>query len=105
MRMRPMRVLRDAVARYSRGTLALSVAGGYAAIVTGVAVFVIVASALQPGSIAGMWLFLITLPGSLLLQFIPGEGVAYALLLAFGGFVQAWLLWVILRGKRVPQRQ
>lgn len=96
-----MRLLRNAVARYRRGTSALAISGGYAAIVIGVAAFVIIASALKPASIAGMWLVLVTLPSSLLLQFIPAEGIAYTLLLTLGGFVQAWLLWVIVRGKRL----
>jgi hypothetical protein len=101
MQLRPVRVLRNAVAQYSRGTGALATSGAYAAIVTGVAAFVIVASSLKPGSLAGMWLVLVTLPSSLLLQFIPAERIAYTLLLTLGGFVQAWLLWAILRGKRL----
>lgn len=101
MRLSPMRLLRKAVARYSWGTGALAISGGYAAMVIGVAVFVIVASALKPGSIAGMWLVLATLPSSLLLQFIPAEGSVYAVILTLAGFAQAWLLWLILRGKRV----
>lgn len=100
MRLRPMRLLRNAVARYSRGNRALAISGGYAAIVIGAAIFVTVDTALKPGSLAGMWLFLATLPSSLLLQFIPAEGTAYTLLLTLGGFVQTWLLWLILRGKR-----
>ncbi|MPY97454.1 MAG: hypothetical protein GEU97_05545 [Actinophytocola sp.] len=98
-------MLRSVVARYSWGTGALAVAGGYAVIVTGVAVFVVVASSLKPGSIAGVWLMLATLPSSALLQFIPAQGIAFALLLTLGGFAQAWLLWMLLRGKRVLQPQ
>ncbi|WP_034275135.1 SCO4225 family membrane protein [Haloechinothrix halophila] len=105
MRLQPVQLLRNVVARYSRGTPALAIAGGYALIVIGVTVFVVVAGSLKPGSIAAMWLFLATLPSSLVVQFIPAEGIAFVLLLMLGGFVQAWLLWIRLRGKRVLQRQ
>lgn len=100
-----MRFLRDVVARYSRGHRPLTISGGYAVIVTGVAAFVIVAGSLKPGSIAAMWLIIATLPGSLVVQFIPAQGMAFVLLLALGGLVQAWLLWILLRGRRVLQRQ
>ncbi len=100
-----LRLLRNAVARYSRGTAALTIASGYAALVIGVAAFVIVAGSLKPGSIAAIWLIIATLPSSLVVQFIPAQGIAFVLLLMLGGFVQACLLWVFLRGKRVLQRQ
>ncbi|GAA5128082.1 SCO4225 family membrane protein [Haloechinothrix salitolerans] len=101
MRLWSIWLLRDAVAEYSRGNRALSISVGYAVIVIGAAVFVTVDTALKPGSLAGMWLFLATLPSSLLLQFLPAEGAAYMLFLTLGGLVQAWLLWVIVRGKRI----
>lgn len=101
MAFRPLRRLREAATPYRRGTGALAISGGYAVIVLAVATFVIIANALQPGSIAAMWLFLVTLPSSLLLRFVPAQGVAYALLLTLGGLVQAWLLWLVLRSKRM----
>lgn len=101
MPFRPLRRLQEAAAQYRRGTGALAISGGYAVIVLAVATFVIIASALKPGSIAGMWLFLVTLPSSLPLGFIPAQGTAYALLLTLGGLAQAWLLWLVLRSKRV----
>ncbi|MFP1630057.1 SCO4225 family membrane protein [Streptomyces sp. 5K101] len=101
MPFRPLQRLKEAAARYRRGTGALAISGGYAVIVLAVATFVIIASALQPGSFAAMWLFLVTLPSSLLLGFIPAQGTAYVLLLTLGGLVQAWLLWLVLRSKRV----
>lgn len=67
----------------------------------GVAAFVVIANSLKPGSLAGMWLFLVTLPGSLLIQFIPAEGDLYSFFLTLGGLAQAWLLWIGLRGKRL----
>lgn len=98
---RPPRRLLEAAARHRRGTRALVIAGGYAVIVLAVAAFVIIDTTVKPGSIAAMWLFLVTLPGSLLLGLVPAQGTAYVLLLTLGGLVQAWLLWLVLRGKRV----
>lgn len=103
MRLQPIGPLRNIAARYSRGTTALAIGGGYAAIVIGVAAFVAIDTALTPGSLAGIWLFLVTAPSSLLLHFIPAESIAFTLLLTSGGLVQAWLLCRILRGKRLPR--
>jgi hypothetical protein len=102
MRLLPMRLLQKAAAGYSKGTRALAISGGYAAIVLGVATFVLVANSLQPASLVAMWLFLVTAPASLLISFIPGEGNLYGLLLTLGGLTQAWLLWIGLRGERLP---
>jgi hypothetical protein len=101
MPFRPLRRLREAAALYRQGAGALAISGGYATIVLAVTTFVIIAGELKPGSIAAMWLVLVTLPSSLLLGFVPAQGVAYVLLLTLGGLVQAWLLWLVLHSKRV----
>ena len=84
------------VAAYRNGARALAISGGYAVAVLGVAVFVAVARGL-----AGVWLVLLTLPSSLLVQFVPADGTVYLLCLTLGGLAQAWLLWLALRGRRV----
>ena len=91
-----MRLVRKAAGAYARGRTALAVAGGYALVVLAVAVFVEIAEGL-----AGIWLVAITLPGSLLTQFVPAQGRMWLLLLTSVGLAQAWLLWLGLRGKRL----
>ena len=87
-------------AAYSNGPRALAIAGGYAVAVLGVAVFVVLAR-----GFAGVWLVLLTLPSSLLVQFVPAEGDLYVLCLTLGGLAQAWLLWIALRGRRLSGLQ
>ncbi|WP_111135485.1 SCO4225 family membrane protein [Micromonospora deserti] len=96
-----MRLLRKAAAGYSNGISALAISGSYATIVLGAFGFVVIANLLGPGSMAGIWLVMATLPSSLLIQFIPAEGDPYSLFLTLGGLAQAWLLWIGLRGKRL----
>ena len=95
-----MRRLRQTAARYGRGPAALAVSGAYAVLVVGVFVFVVIAG-LYAGTLAGVWLVLVTLPFSVLMQFVPAQGHLYGVLLTLGGLLQAWLLWVVLRGRRV----
>jgi hypothetical protein len=83
-------------AAYSNGPRALAIAGGYAVAVLGVSVFVVLA-----GGLSAVWLVPLTLPSSLLVQFIPAQGNLFVLCLTVGGLVQAGLLWLALRGKRV----
>lgn len=92
-----MRLLRKAAAGYDKGAWALVISASYAAIVLGVTVFVLVAHGL-----AGVWLILAAMPVSLLILLIPAEGDLLTLLIALGGLGQAWLLWVVLRGMRLP---
>ena len=87
-------------AAYSNGARAVAISGGYVGIVLSVTVFVFIAN-LRPPSFAAMWLFLITLPISLPIQFIPTKGNLYVTSMTLGGLVQAWLLWLALRGQRV----
>lgn len=77
------------------------ISGAYAIVVIVTSVFVFVDTATRPGSMAGVWMVLVTLPFSVLAQFIPGEGKTYGLILTAGGLAQAGLLWVLLRGKKV----
>ncbi|WP_395577415.1 SCO4225 family membrane protein [Streptomyces sp. BK79] len=86
--------------RYSNGRRALWISGAYAVLVIGTALFVFVASRAS-GGMAAVWLVLVTLPFSVLSQFIPGEGKTYIIILTAGGLVQAVLLWALLRGKKV----
>jgi hypothetical protein len=76
---------------------ALAVSGGYAAAVLAIAVFVLVA-----GGLGAVWLILLTLPSSVLVQFIPVQGDLFLLCLTLGGLAQAWLLWLALRRRPAP---
>jgi hypothetical protein len=95
-----MRRIRQAAGRYRRGPAALAVSGAYAVLVVGVFVFVVIAGR-YAGTLAGVWLVLVTLPVSGLLQKVPAEGYPYGVLLVLGGLLQAWLLWLVLRGRRL----
>ena len=77
---------------------ALAVAGTYAAAVLAMAVFVHVA-----GGLGAVWLILLTLPSSVLVQFIPVQGDLFLLCLTLGGLAQAALLWVALRSRPAPE--
>jgi len=88
------------VAAYRNGPRALVISSGYAGTVLSVAVFVFIAN-LQAGSLAAVWLVLVTVPSSVLMQFVPAEGNLYILCLTLGGLAQAWLLWLALRGRRL----
>lgn len=86
-------------AAYSRGSIALAISGGYALLVVGVAVFVVLAN-LRPPSFAGIWLMFVTLPSSLLVLLLPARGILLTVCMTLGGLVQAYLLWLALRGER-----
>jgi hypothetical protein len=88
------------MAAYSRGVRGAAISGGYAVLVLGVTVFVFIANR-RPPTFAAMWLFLPTLPISLPIQFLQLQGSLYILSMTLGGLLQAWLLWLALRGKRV----
>ncbi|MCC3775066.1 SCO4225 family membrane protein [Streptomyces sp. UNOB3_S3] len=94
-------VLNRTADHYSKGRTALKIAGGYAALVMAVTVFVVIAGILGPGSLAGVWLVVVTLPVSVLLQPVPAEGSAFIALLVLGGLLQSWALWILLRGRRI----
>jgi hypothetical protein len=86
-------------AEYSNGKRALAISAAYAALVLGVAVFVLIAN-FWPPNFAGIWLFIVTLPSSLLVLLIPAQGTLLTVCVTLGGLVQAWLLWLGLRGRR-----
>ncbi|WP_020666782.1 SCO4225 family membrane protein [Amycolatopsis nigrescens] len=94
-------------ARYSRGSAALWVAAGYAALVVGVTIFVVVDSLVSSGSLAAIWLFFVTLPMSLVVMLVLSlfalKGAALAIPYVLGGLLQAWVLWLVLRGSRVAK--
>ncbi|RCG28673.1 hypothetical protein DQ384_23330 [Sphaerisporangium album] len=93
----------QAVGRYDRGTFALAIAGSYALVVIAATLYVEI-STRQPGSqgLEAIVMFAVTLPTSQLLMLLPLTAlpqVAYWLFPAAGLF-QAWLLWLIARGRR-----
>ncbi|GAA3166902.1 hypothetical protein GCM10010531_19440 [Blastococcus jejuensis] len=90
-----MRLLRMAAA-YSNGPRALAISGGYAVAVLGVTVVVVLARGLS-----SVWLVVLTLPSSALVQLIPAQGNLFVLCLTLAGLVQASLLWLLLRGTRL----
>ncbi|MFC9913308.1 SCO4225 family membrane protein [Streptomyces sp. NPDC127197] len=92
---------RRSAALYTRGDTALIVAGGYAALVVGVAAWLEALVLLGDPGLGGVWLILVTLPVSIPLILIPAPPEAYGVMLAAGGLAQAWVLWRLLRGRRV----
>ncbi|WP_173100558.1 SCO4225 family membrane protein [Actinomadura verrucosospora] len=87
---------------YLTGRIAAWCAGGYAAIVVGVTAFVVAAAATTENTFAAVWLLLVTLPTSLIVFFspLPAGAATLIALIASGGF-QAWLIWRLLRGRRM----
>ncbi|MEV6986253.1 hypothetical protein AB0M95_34035 [Sphaerisporangium sp. NPDC051017] len=91
------------VSRYDRGAFALATAGSYALVVIAATLYVEI-STRQPGSqgLEAIVMFAVTLPASQLLMLLPLTAlpqVTYWLFPAAGLF-QAWLLWLIARGRR-----
>ncbi|MEU6425625.1 hypothetical protein ABZ860_06970 [Microbispora sp. NPDC046973] len=103
--MRPLRALARYVSRYERGTFAASIVGPYVLIVVAATVYVEIATR-QPGSqgLEALVLFAVTSPTSELLMFLPLGSLSDVLfsLLIFtaAGLFQAWLLWLVARGRR-----
>jgi hypothetical protein len=106
--MRPVRAVIRHVSRYDRWRFALAIAGPYALLVIAVAIYVEI-STRQPGSqgLEAVVLFMVTAPISLVLMLIPfdipfevvGQEL-YLLMFTVGGIFQAWILWMIARGRR-----
>ncbi|WP_449065708.1 SCO4225 family membrane protein [Planomonospora algeriensis] len=102
--MRLPRAIARYVSRYDRGTFALSIAGPYALIVIAATAYVWIATH-QPGSqgLEMLVLFAVTSPISQFFMFLPLDWLPPTLfLLAYTavGLFQAWLLWLIARGRR-----
>ncbi|MFJ6569186.1 SCO4225 family membrane protein [Streptomyces sp. NPDC091292] len=88
-------------ARYERERIALWAAGGYAALVVGLALWIEALVLFDDPGFAAVWLIWATLPLSVPLSVLPIPDVAYLPLLTVGGLAQAWVLWRVVRGKRV----
>ncbi|GAA2613183.1 hypothetical protein SMC26_14200 [Actinomadura fulvescens] len=86
---------------FRNGRVAAWIAVGYAAVMLIVAASVGVTLLVTEDSFAGVWLFAITFPLSIvvLLAPIPGGLVTFVALVA-AGLLQAWILWRVLRGPR-----
>ncbi|WP_433370304.1 SCO4225 family membrane protein [Streptosporangium sp. CA-115845] len=102
--MRLFRAVGRYVTRYDRGTFALAIAGPYALIVIAATIYVEI-STRQPGSqgLEALVLFAATSPISQLLMYLPLDSlneVIFYWLYPAGGLFQAWLLWLIARGRR-----
>jgi hypothetical protein len=104
--MRPLRALTRYVSCYERGLFALSITGPYVLIVTAATVYVEIATR-QPGSqgLEAIVLFAVTSPTSQLLMYLPLDAAAdhplvFQLMFPAAGLVQAWLLWLIARGRK-----
>jgi hypothetical protein len=101
--MRLTRAVGHYVSRYDRGTFAIAIAIPYALLVIAATVYVEI-STRQPGSqgLEALVVFAVTFPSSELLMLLPLATlppVTYWLFPAAGLF-QAWLLWLIARGRR-----
>jgi hypothetical protein len=102
--MRPIRAVSRYVSRYDRGTFALAIAGPYALLVIAATIYVAI-STHQPGSqgLEALVLFVVTSPTSELFIFLPLASLNSAIFLltyTAAGLFQAWLLWLIARGRR-----
>ncbi|MEU7897622.1 hypothetical protein AB0B45_32785 [Nonomuraea sp. NPDC049152] len=92
----PAETLGDRADGYRRGRVALVVSMVYLLLVTSAAVFGIVASAYEAGSFALVYWIPLALPLSLVASYLPGSLLPI-------GMIQAWVLWRIFRGGRVPR--
>ncbi|WP_018654355.1 SCO4225 family membrane protein [Actinomadura flavalba] len=96
-----MRKLREIARRYRFGAPAMIIAGGYAVLVALVALGTIaVLLFAEDTDFAGIYLILVTLPIAFPVSLLPLDGNAMFVAFTAGGFVQAWLLWLVLRGRR-----
>ncbi|MFB7733362.1 SCO4225 family membrane protein [Streptomyces sp. NPDC056112] len=96
-----MTVALQGPARYERGCVAAWLAGGYAATIVGLALWIEALVLFGDPGFSGVWLIWAALPLSVPITALPVTGGAYLLLLTAGGLVQAWVLWRVLRGKQV----
>ncbi|WP_373869909.1 SCO4225 family membrane protein [Acrocarpospora macrocephala] len=87
----------------TRGVVALTIGGAYALIVLASAIYLVVLLN-QPGGdpLDGLVLIIPTLPTSLLLgSVIDSDDIVFnVLLFTAGGLFQAWLLWLVIRGRK-----
>ncbi|GII81736.1 hypothetical protein Sru01_67180 [Sphaerisporangium rufum] len=102
--MRSLQWIGRHVSRYERGVLAARLAGVYVLIVSAATVYVVISTCL-PGSqgLEALVLLAVTSPLSQLLIFLPMGSLnvtVQVLLWPAAGLVQAWLLWLIARGRR-----
>ncbi|MFF2847355.1 SCO4225 family membrane protein [Streptomyces sp. NPDC058001] len=88
-------------ARYERQRVAVWAAGGYAALVVGLAVWIEALILFDDPGFAGVWLIWATLPIAIPLSALPIPNAAFLPLLTVGGLAQAWVLWRVVRGKRL----
>nr|WP_155344477.1 hypothetical protein [Acrocarpospora pleiomorpha] len=88
--------------------MALTIGGAYALIVLASAVYLVVLLS-QPGGdpLDGLVLIIPTLPTSLLLGSVidSGDIVFNVLMFTAGGLFQAWLLWLVIRGRKKTAAQ
>ncbi|WP_326637065.1 hypothetical protein OIE67_04885 [Nonomuraea fuscirosea] len=102
-----MTSLREYVSRYDRGRRGLAIAGAYALLVLLVAAYVEISTRLAADSqgLEGIYLFIVTAPTSWLVMLLPVADVlppeVYLALLVGVGLLQAWVLWLLTRGRRV----
>lgn len=102
-----MSSLREYVSRYDRWRRGLAIAGAYALLVLGVAAYVEISTRLAADSqgLEGIYLFMVTAPSSWLIMLLPVADVLpselYLALLVGAGLLQAWVLWLLTRGRRV----
>ncbi|GLW09858.1 hypothetical protein Misp01_49870 [Microtetraspora sp. NBRC 13810] len=101
--MRLFRTVGRYVSRYDRGRFAFAIAGPYVLLVIAATVYVEIATR-QPGSqgLEAVVLFAVTSPASQILMFLPLATLPEAAYWLFpvAGLFQAWLLWLIARGRR-----
>ncbi|WP_433371773.1 SCO4225 family membrane protein [Streptosporangium sp. CA-115845] len=102
--MRPIRAVSRCVSPYDRGTFALVIACSYALLVIAATIYVEI-STRQPGSqgLEALVLLAITSPTSQLLIFLPIASLNPTISLltyTVTGLFQAWILWLIARGRR-----
>ena len=92
--------------RRGRTRLATAVSLGYLLVVAVVFAFVLVAAAVPhpDASFAGVWLYFVTLPTSLLAPLVPeAEPWAFVVEIVLYALVQAAVLWLLVRGRGVAR--
>ncbi|MGI5268678.1 SCO4225 family membrane protein [Nonomuraea sp. CA-218870] len=102
--MRLFRTGRRYVSRFDRGVFAASLAGGYALVVIAAMIFVAISTRQADSQgLEGLVLIAVTAPISMLLMYLPLAWLPQEVVIWLypaSGLLQAWLLWVIARGRR-----
>jgi hypothetical protein len=105
-----MRSVRNAyrhIAGYKRGNLAVALSGSYIVLIIGVRIFVEISVRLPDNDgLAGVWLFVVTMPLSWLVTLIAPDLApsTFLFVLTTAGVFQASVLYHAVRGKKIASK-